>query len=612
VLLIDTLKRVYGYSSFRGPQEQIIEHVIAGGHAFILMPTGGGKSLCYQMPAICRDGVGIIISPLIALMRNQIMILQQLGVKAKALHSGLSSGEVCEIMEQVSQNKLDLLYITPEKIVGSGFRYYLRSVKIALFAVDEAHCVSQWGHDFRPEYMQLTFLEEQFPNIPRIALTATADVNTRKDIVEKLGLQTGRTFITSFDRPNIRYTIVNSDRALQQLLHFITSNHQDDSGIVYCSSRREVEKTAKWLNDKGIAALYYHAGMTQDERFEIERKFLYNSQAVIVSTIAFGMGIDKPNVRFVAHMNVPKSIEAYYQETGRAGRDGEFAHAWMIYDVNDVVMQKAFIRESRASEDQKIIEYQKLDFLLGFCEATRCRRQILLEYFEDSCPPCKNCDTCLTPVETFDGTIAAQKALSCVFRTRESFGMGYVMDILMGHEKDERVKRYRHDKLPVFGVGAEYTKLEWKSVFRQLIANNFLSVDMDRHGVLCLTDKGCDFLRNKLTVMLRKMPEKICTTGKRHPAEKIRELTSHMTAQDKRLLAALKEKRKSLAQKQNVPPYTIVHDSTLHEIVLRKPASVTDFYGIHGMGNIKINKYAQIFLGIVEQHKCQSCLQEES
>ena len=504
---LSVLQRVYGYRSFRGEQAEIVEHVIFGRNAFVLMPTGGGKSLCYQIPALLRDGVGIVISPLIALMQDQVDALKQLGVRAAAINSSMASGEIEKVKRGIRAGEFDLVYVAPERLLMEDFLALLRESKIALFAIDEAHCVSQWGHDFRPHYTQLAVLAEMFPGVPRLALTATADTPTRKDIVERLQLADGRTFVAGFDRPNINYTILLKENPQKQILQFIRESHPRDSGIVYCLSRKMTDEMAEWLVTQGFKALPYHAGMASEDRSRNQDRFLREDNIIMVATIAFGMGIDKPDVRFVAHMNIPKNIEAYYQETGRAGRDGLPANALMLYGMPDAALQRNFIDESDAPETQKRIEHQKLNALLGLCEAASCRRKIVLEYFGDQSEPCGNCDTCLSPPVTFDGTVAAQKALSCSYRTGQRFGVGYLIDVLLG-KSDERMVRFGHDKISTFGIGGEYSKSEWQSVFRQLVALHLLTSDGSDFGGLKLTEKGHGFLKQRENLQLRKFTGK--------------------------------------------------------------------------------------------------------
>ncbi|MCC7038594.1 MAG: DNA helicase RecQ [Alphaproteobacteria bacterium] len=595
---LDILRKTYGYDSFRGPQAEIIDHVIAGKNAFVLMPTGGGKSLCYQIPSLIRDGVGIIISPLIALMQDQVEALKQLGIRAAALNSAMPPDQQRQTERMLVEGEIDMVYVAPERLLMDDFQRLIDNAKIALFAIDEAHCMSQWGHDFRPHYAQLSQLAERFPHIPRIALTATADAPTRRDIVNFLQLQDGGSFVSGFDRPNIHYTIAVKDSAKQQILAFIKNNHAKDSGIVYCLSRQSVEDTAAWLCEEGFNALPYHAGLSPETRAKNQQKFLREERIIMVATIAFGMGIDKPDVRFVAHMNIPKNIEAYYQETGRAGRDGLPSNAFMVYGLNDSAMQRNFIEQSNASDQQKRIEHQKLNALLGLCEAAHCRRQVILEYFGDKAGPCGNCDTCQNPPETFDGTIAAQKALSCVYRTGQRFGVSYVIDVLLG-KADDRMKKFGHDQITTFNIGGEYSKSEWQGIFRQLVALNLLAVDTAEHGGLFITTAGQAFLKEKTPVRLRKQESR----------KEARKALMKKEAEDfygqemnQPLFDALREARMALAKEQNVPPYVIFHDKTLREMAVFKPTSRSALMEISGMGERKMDRYGQIFLDVIRKH----------
>ncbi|MBT3667222.1 MAG: DNA helicase RecQ [Opitutae bacterium] len=592
---LNILKQTYGYDQFRGQQAEIIDYVNRGGSAFVLMPTGSGKSLCYQIPALCRDGVGVIISPLIALMQDQITALEQLGISAGAINSGMPYGEVLRVRQKLENNELNLLYVAPERLVMDEFLELLDQVNIALFAIDEAHCVSQWGHDFRPDYTSLSLLANRFKGIPRIALTATADQATRKDIVDRLQLAEGKTFIDGFDRPNIHYSILERNNPKKQVYDFIRNNHPGDSGIIYCISRKKVEDMAEWLQAKNINALPYHAGLTPQVRSRNQDRFLREDNIIIVATIAFGMGIDKPDVRYVVHMNIPKSIEAYYQETGRAGRDGLPSNAYMIYGMDDAAMQRNWIENSDALDIQKRIEHQKLNALLGLCEAAICRRQILLEYFDDPCKPCGNCDTCDTKPKTFDGTIAAQMALSAVFRTGQRFGMVYIVDVLMGKE-DERIQRFGHDKQSTFGIGDKLSKNEWQNIFRQLVSQNLLLVDVNEHNGIKITDKGFLFLKKKQSVNFRKLTEKQKTKKEKSPRKARIELDNDL---DQALYENLKTARQQMAKNRRVPAYVIFHDKTLIELAKTRPQSFDEMLDITGIGETKLKKFGQTLLDVI-------------
>ena len=589
------LKQTYGYGHFRGQQAEIIDYVNCGGSAFVLMPTGSGKSLCYQIPALCREGVGVIISPLIALMQDQITALEQLGISAGAINSGMPYGEVLRVRQKLENNQLDLLYVAPERLVMEEFLEILDQVNIALFAIDEAHCVSQWGHDFRPDYTALSLLADRFKEIPRIALTATADLATRKDIVDRLELAKGKTFIGGFDRPNIHYSILERNNPKKQVYDFVRNHHSGDSGIIYCISRKKVEDMAEWLQRKNINALPYHAGLTPEVRSRNQDRFLREDNIIIVATIAFGMGIDKPDVRYVAHMNIPKSIEAYYQETGRAGRDGLPSNAYMIYGMDDAAMQRNWIENSEAPDIQKRIEHQKLNALLGLCEAAICRRQILLEYFDDSCEPCGNCDTCDTKPLTFDGTIAAQMALSAVFRTGQRFGMVYVVDVLMGKE-DDRIQRFGHDKQSTFGIGGKLSKNEWQNIFRQLVSQNLLMVDVNEHNGIKITDKGFLFLKKKDRVNFRKLTEKQKSRKEKSLTKARIELDNE---RDQLLYENLRTARQQMAKKRRVPAYVIFHDKTLIELAKAKPQSFDEMLSISGIGEAKLKRFGQTLLDVI-------------
>ncbi len=598
------LHDVFGYTTFRGEQQAVVEHVVAGGDALVLMPTGGGKSLCYQLPALLRSGVGIVVSPLIALMQDQVDALKQLGVRAALLNSSLDANAAREVSGRLLRGDLDLLYVAPERLLMSGFLDMLEQVQagsgIALFAIDEAHCVSQWGHDFRPEYRGLTVLHERFPNIPRIALTATADAPTRGEIVERLALENARQFVSSFDRPNIRYRVTLKANARQQLQAFLEAEHANDAGIIYCLSRKKVDETAAWLKEQGWDALPYHAGLDAATRHANQRRFLREEGVIMIATVAFGMGIDKPNVRFVAHLDLPKSMEGYYQETGRAGRDGLPANAWMTYGLGDVVSMRQMLMSGDAPEERKRVELQKLDALLGFCESTKCRHQSVLRYFGEEHPGnCGQCDNCLAPVDTWNATQAAQMALSCVYRTGQRFGVGHLIDVLLG-KATPKVEQFRHQQLSTFGIGQELAQAQWSSVYRQLVAAGLLNVDMEAYGGLKLTESARPVLRGEQSVWLRRdvVPVK---RGKATKEERAARRTQPFAgANEDPLWLALKARRMELAREQGVPPYVIFHDSTLLEILNRKPQTLDEMGQISGVGQAKLARYGEAFLEVVE------------
>ncbi|HUP95180.1 MAG TPA: DNA helicase RecQ [Burkholderiales bacterium] len=588
------LKSVFGYSAFRDAQAEIIEHVAGGGDALVLMPTGGGKSLCYQIPALMRTGCAVVVSPLIALMQDQVAALNEAGVNAAVLNSSLDARTAAETERDLAAGRLDLVYVAPERLVTLRFLELLRQSKLALFAIDEAHCVSQWGHDFRPEYIQLSLLHEQFPGVPRIALTATADELTRAEIITRLQLEEARVFISSFDRPNIRYTIVDKHNARDQLLRFIADNHPGEAGIVYCISRKKVDETAEWLSAQGVAALPYHAGLDQQTRARNQELFVNEDGVVIVATIAFGMGIDKPDVRFVAHLDLPKSIEAYYQETGRAGRDGLPADAWMTYGLGDVVQQRRMIAESQADETYKRVSYGKLDALVGLAETAGCRRVRLLGYFGEASGPCGNCDTCLNPPRVWNGTEAARKALSCVYRTSQRFGAGHLIDILRGNAT-ERVQRLRHDELTTWNIGADMSDQQWRAAFRQLIALGFLETDSDAYGALKLTQAARGVLKGEVAVSFR---EEVDRPRKRERRKKLTAAPgAHVDAADS-LLQALREWRLAIAREHGVPAYVVFHDSTLQAIAAARPRTLDDLRGIPGIGAKKLDRYGEALLSM--------------
>ncbi len=593
---LSVLNSIFGYPQFRGEQQAIIEHMTGGGDALVLMPTGGGKSLCYQIPALLREGTAVVVSPLIALMQDQVAALAQFGVAAAFLNSSQDARTQFEVERQFVAGKLKLLYVAPERLLTERCLDVLGQTPVSLFAIDEAHCVSQWGHDFRPEYRQLTVLHERFPQVPRIALTATADAPTRREIIERLNLAQAREFVSSFDRKNIFYRVVEKDNAKRQLKDFLV-DHADESGIVYCLSRKKVEDTAAWLNEQGITALPYHAGMDSAARTANQRRFLREDGIVMTATIAFGMGIDKPDVRFVAHLDLPKSLEGYYQETGRAGRDGLPAEAWMCYGLGDMVALAQFIAQSESGEERKRVERAKLDALLGYAEIATCRRRHLLAYFGETLSEnCGNCDNCRNPPLSFDGTELAQKALSCVYRTGQRYGVGHLANVLRG-EDDERVRSLGHDGLSVFGIGAELDERQWRAVFRQLVAAGLLATDADGYGVLRLTEASRGVLRGGTQVSLR------------HPASREERRSTRRTVRGERkrqsldiapheagLWDALRDTRARLAREQGVPAYVIFHDATLLQMLREHPRDIDAFARISGVGTAKLARYGDAFL----------------
>jgi ATP-dependent DNA helicase RecQ len=591
------LRRVFGYPSFRGEQQEIVEHVVAGGDAIVLMPTGGGKSLCYQLPALLRPGMGVVVSPLIALMKDQVDALRQAGVRAGALNSGLPLGEAGAVERAAREDALDLLYISPERLMMPHCLEFLRRCRIALFAIDEAHCISQWGHDFRRDYQALGILKESFPDTPLMALTATADEPTRRDIAERLHLQTARLFAAGYDRPNLFYRVVAKHKAREDLLRFLDDEHPGDAGIVYCLTRRAVEDTATWLSQHGREALPYHAGLPPETRTRHQERFLREEGVIVVATVAFGMGIDKPNVRFVAHLDAPKNLEAYYQETGRAGRDGLPADAWMAYGIADVMNLRRLTEASDISDQQRRIERQKSEALIGFCETVACRRQALLGYFgERDHPPCGNCDNCRDPVASWDGTVAAQKALSAVYRTGQRFGAHHLVDVLVGNAT-ERIRRLGHDQIKTFGVGTELDAKGWLSVIRQLIAQGYLLPDPDGHGGLALTPNGGEVLRGAREVGFRREAPRERTT-RRRAAGKGAEAGLALDPAAETLWTALRAWRLGEARRQELPPYVIFHDATLIEVARRRPASLEALAEIPGVGRSKLDRYGAAVLAV--------------
>ena len=592
---LELLNKTFGYPEFRHNQAEIVDTVIRGEDALVLMPTGGGKSLCYQIPGLVRDGVGVVISPLIALMQDQVDALNQLGLRAAFLNSTLSYQQRSQVESDLRNQALDFIYIAPERLSNEATLQLLSQCKIALFAVDEAHCVSQWGHDFRPEYQRLSILIERFPEIPRIALTATADQRTRQEIIEQLQLQQAKIFINSFDRPNIRYALSDAQNPRDRLLRFLNEHHSNDAGIVYCLSRKKVEATADWLSGKGRNALPYHAGLPADLRQQTQARFLREEGIIIVATIAFGMGIDKPDVRFVAHLSLPKNIEAYYQETGRAGRDGQAANAWMSYGLQDVITLRQMMQDSTGAEEYKRITQNKLEAMLGLCETVSCRRNAILEYFGEKAPErCGNCDNCLNPPQTWDASEDAQKALSAVYRSGQSFGVAYVTDILLGKDTDKRIVNNGHDQLKVYGLGKHHTQVDWRSIFRQLIAQGYLYINMERYGALQLTEKSRPLLRGEETLLARKLAAP--TLAKKASAPRAR-VTLHI--EDEMLFEALRELRSELAKEQGVPPYVIFHDRTLEEMAQSRPQTDDDFRYLSGVGESKLDRYGEDFMAVI-------------
>ncbi len=592
---LNILKEVFGYPDFRGQQAEVIAHLANGGDCLVLMPTGGGKSLCYQIPALLRNGVAIVVSPLIALMQNQVAALHEIGVRAAVLNSSLSQQEASKVEQKLLAGEYDLLYVAPERLLTARFLNLITRIPIALFAIDEAHCVSQWGHDFRPEYSQLSVLHERFPKVPRIALTATADMDTRKEIIERLGLDVARVFVSSFDRPNIRYQIIDKTNSRAQLLAFIQVEHPGDAGIVYCLSRKKVEETAAWLVEHGLRVLAYHAGMNMQERSLNQEKFLREESIIMVATIAFGMGIDKPDVRFVAHLDLPKSIEGYYQETGRAGRDGQAANAWMVYGLGDVIQQRRMIEESQAQLKFKQVATRKLEAMLSLCETTTCRRSGMLSYFDETTDtaPCGNCDVCLNPPQVWDASIEVQKALSCVYRTGQNFGAGHLIDVLRGN-LTERVEQWHHDRISTFGIGRDLPERTWRAVFRQIVALGLLTTNSEGHGALHLTEASRVVLKGQQTVYLRQQSKPERSSGKRQADD----LALLDTAERYRW-EQLRLWRAKTAKEHGVPAYVIFHDATLRELVRICPQTEDELRLVTGIGVRKFDKYGNHLIEIL-------------
>ncbi len=590
-IALTILQDTFGFKAFRSHQGDIIKSLIKGEDALVLMPTGGGKSLCYQIPAIAREGCGIVISPLIALMKDQVDALRLLGVRASFLNSTLDATTAGDIEDALLSGRLDLLYIAPERLIQMRTINLLKRATISLFAIDEAHCVSQWGHDFRSDYLELSMLHTEFPQIPRIALTATADSRTRDEIIFRLELNQANQYLAGFDRPNIRYTIAIKHNPRNQLLRFLKEEHPGDAGIIYCLSRKKTEETAAWLQKQGFNALPYHAGLGTDVRADHQSRFLREEGIIIVATIAFGMGIDKPDVRFVAHLDLPKTIESYYQETGRAGRDGQAADAWMIYGLQDVIKLRQMLDNSDGSEEHKRVEQHRLNAMLGLCEITSCRRHALLHYFEEESPEhCGNCDACLTPVKTWDGTEAAQKALSVVYRTGQRFGVNHLVDVLRGSE-NQKIFQFDHHQLPTYGIGKDLDINQWRSVFRQLMARGYISVDLDNFGGIKLEEKCRPLLKGEETIELRKDSQQ----------KVAKQLTKTPLPEDLdiELWEALREARRELAAEQGVPPYVIFHDSTLQAMAEYLPGNLDEFSRLSGVGERKLKKYGPTFLAVI-------------
>ena len=589
------LRRVFGYRDFRGRQREIIDHVCAGGDALVLMPTGGGKSLCYQIPALVRPGTAIVVSPLIALMKDQVDALREAGVRAASLDSTRSGEEAAATRRALLAGELDLLYLAPERLLMASTLELLGRAQLALFAIDEAHCVSQWGHDFRPEYLQLAVLAERFPGVPRMALTATADPRTRQEILSRLKLEEARVFLSSFDRPNIRYRVTPKRDTRTQLWRFIAQEHPEGAGIVYCLSRKRVEETAAWLREKGRDALPYHAGLAPETRRAHQERFIHEEGVIVVATIAFGMGIDKPDVRFVAHLDLPKSLEAYYQETGRAGRDGQPADAWLAYGLQDVITLRQMVDSSEADEQRKRVERDQLEAMLAFCELTTCRRQALLAHFgETLAQPCGNCDTCLEPVATWDATEPARKALSCIYRTGQRFGIGYVVDVLRGTDH-ERIRRNRHDQVSTYGIGADLPPAAWRSILRQLLARGLVTVDEGGYGSLRLTEAARPLLRGETALHLRRDPSARRSRKSGRPKGE----TRFTDPGEQALFDALRRCRRDLAREEGVPPYMVFHDATLEEMVELRPQTLRELGGLSGVGERKLERFGETFLEVL-------------
>ncbi|WP_028670770.1 DNA helicase RecQ [Saccharospirillum impatiens] len=595
---LSVLNHVFGFDAFRGPQQAVIEALVSGQDALVLMPTGGGKSLCYQIPALVRPGTGVVISPLIALMQDQVSALRELGVRAGFLNSTLSFDAVQQTETALLAGEIDLLYIAPERLLQPRTLELLKVANLSLFAIDEAHCVSQWGHDFRADYLKLDVLQREFPAIPRIALTATADQRTRQDIQQRLGLLDAPSFISGFDRPNIFYRIQPKQTPRKQLLAFLKQTPEKQAGIVYCLSRKKVEQTADWLRTQGYNALPYHAGLSADIRQDHQSRFLREDGIIMVATIAFGMGIDKPDVRFVVHLDLPKSIEAYYQETGRAGRDGEPSTALLLYGFEDVVKLRQMMAQSTGSDEHQRYEQQRLNAMLGLCEVTTCRRQVLLRYFDEHLEqPCGHCDTCIEPVETWDATDAARKALSCVYRTGQRFGANHIIDVLRGSE-NEKLRRFGHDQLSTYGIGKDLSANDWRSVLRQLVALGYLNVDPEGFGGLQLTDACRPVLKGEQHLALRRDATPIKASGERKA-----KVSDDIASEDQPLWEALREVRRQLALEHNLAPFMVFHDKTLKDMLALRPQSLDDMRSVSGVGDSKLERYGAAFLAVFTEQQ---------
>jgi ATP-dependent DNA helicase RecQ len=589
------LEKIFGFQTFRKPQKEIITQILNGHDVFVLMPTGGGKSICYQIPALILPGTAIIVSPLISLMENQVHALKQLGVASEYLNSSLSYQQIGTIETAIQKGDIKILYVTPERLLTTRFQKLISTTKISLVAIDEAHCISQWGHDFRPEYLNLTNFIHTIPKVPIIALTATAVFSTQSEIIEKLQLIDPKVFISSYDRPNVHYKVVLKQNVKKQLHDFLTAEHSDDSGIIYCLSRKKVEGIADWLCQKGYNALPYHAGLDDAVRRNNQLRFLREESIIIVATIAFGMGIDKPNVRFVAHLDLPKSMENYYQETGRAGRDGLKSNAWLAYSLSDIILNRRIIQEGDSEVKLKIREFNKLDALLAFCESHHCRRKVLLNYFNEDYPTnCQNCDICDHPVQTYDATTQAQKALSCVYRAGQRFGVGHLVNILSG-KITRQVEKYNHDKLSTFAIGEDLGEIEWKSIFRQLLINGYLTVNIDEYGILQLTQKSKAVLNGKEPILLKHEHRSTSIKPRGNKSKYFKD------SEKQDLFELLRKLRKDIAGEQQVPPYIIFSDRTLIELVEIQPQSLGEMINITGIGNSKLERYGTDFLEVLKQ-----------